>query len=449
MGGKSLGLKQLAMLAGEDYLVPPAFAVPYGSFERALAASPKGVQQSFAEASSKLAAAAPPGSGNLDMVAVRQALADVRSAVSKVTLPPDMQSEIAAAVAGQGGSLEAWGAITEDSAGVMDDPGSAAAQGAGAWRALKAVWASKWTDRAFLHRRATGIPDDDLSMAVLCMGLVPADYAFVLHTESPIAGGSKDDVYGEVVVGLGETLVGNHAGRAFAFRASKSNPGDMSLLSLPSKLDVQYAPQQNVCLIARSDSNGEDLEGFAGAGVRAPHSHPSLMSQFVFLYRCVLQFHSSKRQRISAVVPAQIEKLRISRTIFWVSIRDKYHIARSTEAQPLFPFPSTTGQFSCCCVRCPALVLARSFAGVEYTTCCPCRSVREPYERADGARVCELLGGEAAVGRRVPQRARAAPRGPGQAGGGQRRVCARHRGVLLPRPSVPAAVSCSSLKFEV
>lgn len=268
VGGKSLGLKQLATLAGDDYLVPPAFAVPYGSFERALASSPQGVQQSFAEACSKLTAAAPGGSGDLDMKAVSEALEEVRGSVSKVLLPPDMRNQIAAAVAGQGGSLEAWGAITEDDAGSMDDPGSAAAQGAGAWRALKAVWASKWTERAFLQRRATGVPDKDLSMAVLCMGLVPADYAFVLHTQSPITGGSKDDVYGEVVVGLGETLVGNHAGRAFAFRASKTTPGDISLLSLPSKLDVRYAPEHNVCLIARSDSNGEDLEGFAGAGTR-------------------------------------------------------------------------------------------------------------------------------------------------------------------------------------
>jgi alpha-glucan, water dikinase len=266
VGGKSLGLKQLAMLAGEDFLVPPAFAVPYGSFERALASSPNGVQRSFAEACSKLAAAAPAGAQNLDMKIISAALAEVRAAVMQVRLPEGLRGEIAAAVAGQGGSLEAWGAITDDIPGAMDDPTSVSAQGAGAWRALKAVWASKWTERAFLQRCSAGIPDDDLSMAVLCMGLVPAEYAFVLHTQSPITGGSQDDVYGEVVVGLGETLVGNHPGRAFAFKVSKTT-GQMSLLSLPSKLDVQYAPEKPVCLIARSDSNGEDLEGFAGAGV--------------------------------------------------------------------------------------------------------------------------------------------------------------------------------------
>ena len=75
-----------------------------------------------------------------------------------------------------------------------------AGEGAGAWLAIKAVWASKWTERAFLSRKAIGVPEEDLSMAVLCMGLVPAEYAFVLHTASPLPGGSKDEVFGEVRV---------------------------------------------------------------------------------------------------------------------------------------------------------------------------------------------------------------------------------------------------------
>lgn len=70
--------------------------------------------------------------------------------------------------------------------------------GAGAWRVIKAVWASKWTERAFLSRKSLGVSEDDLSMAVLCMGLVPAEYAFVLHTASPLPGGSRDEVFGEV-----------------------------------------------------------------------------------------------------------------------------------------------------------------------------------------------------------------------------------------------------------
>ena len=240
--------------------------------------------------------------------------------------------------------------------GVQDDSDEdGASAGAGAWRAIKEVWASKWTERAWLSRRAAGVNEDDLSMAVLCMGLVPADYAFVLHTQSPLPGGSKDEIFGEVrmagrvlggclpavlmfgvwcvwhaacphsfrrspscmglplpcmtsrsaadcaahssylpmpthqsvatshvhvgkvcnhfrnpvqvVIGLGETLVGNTPGRAFSFAASKRDPqATARILALPSKLAARFAPPGGA-LIARSDSNGEDLEGFAGAGL--------------------------------------------------------------------------------------------------------------------------------------------------------------------------------------
>lgn len=36
-----------------------------------------------------------------------------------------------------------------------------------AWKAVCGVWASKWNDRAWLSRKARGIKDGDLKMAVL------------------------------------------------------------------------------------------------------------------------------------------------------------------------------------------------------------------------------------------------------------------------------------------
>lgn len=66
---------------------------------------------------------------------------------------------------------------------------------------------------------------------------------------------------------MGETLVGNSPGRAFAFSASKNSGAPPRLLALPSKLEAHFAPAGGAALIARSDSNGEDLEGFAGAGL--------------------------------------------------------------------------------------------------------------------------------------------------------------------------------------
>jgi len=42
--------------------------------------------------------------------------------------------------------------------------------------------------------------------------VVPADYAYVLHTANPVTG-TAGQMFGEVVVGMGEALVGNYPGR--------------------------------------------------------------------------------------------------------------------------------------------------------------------------------------------------------------------------------------------
>jgi alpha-glucan,water dikinase len=130
-----------------------------------------------------------------------------------------------------------------------------------AWSCIKRVWASKWNERAFLSRRANGIAHEDLFMAVLIQQVVEADYAFVLHTVHP-ATGNADELYAEVVLGLGETVVANYPGRALSFTWDKK-AGAETLVSYPAKSVGLYGGG----LILRSDSNGEDLAGYAGAGL--------------------------------------------------------------------------------------------------------------------------------------------------------------------------------------
>ena len=123
------------------------------------------------------------------------------------------------------------------------------------------MWASKWNDRAFLSRRKLGIRDDNLTMAVLVQEVAAADYAFVIHTVNPV-NGNRGELFAEVVLGLGETLVGNYPGRALSFVCDKTG-GPPALLSFPAKNAALYGAG----LIFRSDSNGEDLAGYAGAGL--------------------------------------------------------------------------------------------------------------------------------------------------------------------------------------
>ena len=129
------------------------------------------------------------------------------------------------------------------------------------WQTTKEVWASKWNERAWYSRTALNIDHDDLMMAVLIQQVIAADYAFVIHTVNPL-NGRDDELLAEVVPGLGETLVGNYPGRAMGFVCNKRNL-ESTLISYPGKSLGLYGSG----VIFRSDSNGEDLERFAGAGL--------------------------------------------------------------------------------------------------------------------------------------------------------------------------------------
>ena len=229
VGGKSLNLAGLRGRVPEWIRLPKSLALPFGTFERTLAdPANRGLRDRY---ESLLAEAEADRTAALDRV--RPLLTDLH--------PPD--------------GLRAALTAEWDRAALPEVPWNQA------WRSVCRVWASKWNERAYLSRRARGVPDDDLLMAVLIQQVVPADYAFVIHTVNPFSG-DRGELYAEVVVGLGETLVGNYPGRAMGFTVRRSDKA-LTLLSYPGK---------NVALsgrgvIFRSDSNGEDLEGFAGAGL--------------------------------------------------------------------------------------------------------------------------------------------------------------------------------------
>lgn len=68
----------------------------------------------------------------------------------------------------------------------------------GMHRGLQGVWASKYNERALLSMRKVGLDFRDLRMAVLVQRVVPAAYAFVIHTHNPSTG-AEDEIYAEVV----------------------------------------------------------------------------------------------------------------------------------------------------------------------------------------------------------------------------------------------------------
>jgi alpha-glucan,water dikinase len=229
VGGKSNNLNGLRGRLEDWIHLPRSIALPFGAFERVLADERnRGVRETC---SSLIASAEEHPS---------EALARLRENVLQLSAPEELRRSL----------LEQW-----QRADLPSVPWEQT------WHAIRRVWASKWNDRAYLSRRARGIPHESLQMAVLIQQVVPADYAFVIHTVNPISG-ARDEIFAEVVLGMGETLVGNYPGRSLSFICHK-NDLKPHLLSYPGKSVGLYGKG----VIFRSDSNGEDLEGFAGAGL--------------------------------------------------------------------------------------------------------------------------------------------------------------------------------------
>jgi len=246
VGGKSRNLQLLRGRVSKSIKLPPSVALPFGTFD-AIVSVPENaaVKKELETLVARLEVY-----DSTDGAGFKALIGDVKDCIQK--LRPTAQLSIALKAAFEEESL-AW-------------PGdlSTTAQGQKAWKTILGVWASKYNERAVLSCKKASLKHADLSMAVLCQPVVRARYAFVLHTVNP-QNNDKNEIYGELVCGLGEALVGNFAGRALAFKTAKNNLDKPTVVGYPSKSKGLFMEQDT--LIFRSDSNGEDLEGFAGAGL--------------------------------------------------------------------------------------------------------------------------------------------------------------------------------------
>ncbi len=229
VGGKSNNLNGLQGNVSNWIQFPASLALPFGVFEESLRdAQNQELKQDYETLLNKLTQDP------------EKQLPRIRALLLKLQHPVALQEALRAA----------WQSV-----------GLASVEPEPLRQAINRVWAAKWNERAYYSRVTNGVAHKDLMIAVLIQQVVNADYAFVIHTVNPMTG-SEDELFAEVVLGMGETLVGNYPGRALGFVCQKSELG-VQMLSYPSKSIGLYG--QGV--IFRSDSNGEDLEGFAGAGL--------------------------------------------------------------------------------------------------------------------------------------------------------------------------------------
>ena len=230
VGRKSLNLRRLADGVPSWISVPRSVAIPFGVFERVRKAQ---ANQESAHRYERLVEGLEGGPDD--------ALEELKGVVLSLEAPE--------------GLMDALFTVMEKAG--LPQPGDREE----AWTCIKRVWASTWNERAFLSRRARGMDHGHLRMAVLIQEVVDAQYGFVIHTANPFTG-NREELYAEVVLGLGETLVGNHPGNALRIACPKREL-EPRTLAYPSKSFGLYGRG----LIFRSDSSGEDLAGYAGAGL--------------------------------------------------------------------------------------------------------------------------------------------------------------------------------------
>lgn len=234
VGGKSNNIKKMKGKLPDWILLPASVAIPFGIFEKVLAEREnKDVARTCKELTGRL--------GGGDQHEEEEILDRLRKTILALKAPDGLTNRLKEVMTAAG---LPWPEEWEE-----------------AWTCVKKVWASKWNTRAYLSRITRGIAHEDLFMAVLIQRVVEADYSYVIHTVNPFTG-NRNEIYVEAVLGLGEALVGNYPGKALSFIRTKED-GLLRLLSYPGKSVGLFGGG----LTFRSDSNGEDLTGYAGAGL--------------------------------------------------------------------------------------------------------------------------------------------------------------------------------------
>ena len=132
--------------------------------------------------------------------------------------------------------------------------------------ALKACWASLWSDRAIAYRQTQGISDEGLAMAVVVQEMCAADVSGVLFTVSPF---SADVSIVESNWGLGESVVSG-AITPDSFHVSRET-GKVLEKNVAAKREMVTAAGISEVLAAKQDVpslTGTQLKALMQLGMR-------------------------------------------------------------------------------------------------------------------------------------------------------------------------------------
>jgi phosphoglucan,water dikinase len=198
-GGKADAARRLAELASRSgFKTPSALVVPFGVMDAALRAAPELLVE-YRQLLGRTNAMA-------DFTAATERLRDL---IRHLEVPDELALELSKKFGPNIRLIARSSANCEDldelaGAGLYESvPNVAPSEVA---PAIRAVWSSLWTRRAALSRKQADIPHEQAHIAVLIQEMLAPDSSFVLHTVNPINHNPRE-VYVEIAVGLGETLV--------------------------------------------------------------------------------------------------------------------------------------------------------------------------------------------------------------------------------------------------
>lgn len=267
VGSKSMNLRRLQEKL--DFVrTPCAFALPYGAFQKVLGATEnKHLLSKLQDTLNRLTAFT-------ENDEVTDVFTSVQELMQEIKKPETFVEELESKWA----EIDEGSKFGDTSLQQLYAHSNSGKGGDSFWGSVIGVWASLFSMRPWVSLAKANRCFMDLNMAVLVQELIRADYAFVLHSKNPFGLQQQGrQMYGEIVLGLGEVLVGNYPGRALSWTFTEGENSQPEIIAFPSKSVALIPPFES--LICRSDSNGEDLKGFAGAGLfeSIPTHQPSTL----------------------------------------------------------------------------------------------------------------------------------------------------------------------------
>ncbi|KAH9621785.1 hypothetical protein KSS87_017544 [Heliosperma pusillum] len=222
--GRLASLSEASVKVYNEYGVPASFKAPAGAI------MPYGSMESAIEASGSLEAyksyIAQIEDAQVEDGALDKLCSELQELISSLQLSDDIIKSISQVFPSSPRLIVRSSANVEDLAGMSaaglyeSIPNVSPSNPSVFGNAVSRVWASLYTRRAVLSRRAAGVAQKEAQMAVLVQELLSPDISFVLHTLSP-TDNNKDVVEAEIAPGLGETLASGTRGTPWRLLAGK------------------------------------------------------------------------------------------------------------------------------------------------------------------------------------------------------------------------------------